>query len=284
MEKPASVVQTLGPDCYKTYLEPAGDGRDAVTHKALVSFHDSGVPQDTFVKVYCGRQAPKGLVNEIAGYVIAKADGLAVSERAAVLLLRPEQAAFIPPTVTPQTNSDGLLVAWCVQSIGGQTPTQAFNLSPECFAGIPRLQEDFAKWPQLPQAVSLDAWLLNEDRNTGNLVRLAPGRYALIDHGRICTGNSWVAPLDRQKMKHENKLARVAWNQPDIDHAPLKHRSSILAATDRHSHTLDNILIDLEYWLSTLLVEPERHDAEGFIADRTITVGTHLRTAYGVLL
>lgn len=283
MGSPVSVVQMLGPDCYKTYLEPIRGGRDAITHKALVAFHDSG-PEDTFVKVYCRNRAPKALVNEVAGYVIAKADGLAVSQRAAVLFLTPDQAGFLSPEVNPIRSRDGLVVAWCVQSIGGPTPAQAFNLTPGETDGLTRLQDDFAKWPELPKAVSLDAWLLNEDRNTGNLIRLASGRYALIDHGQICTGNRWSAPLDRSKMKHVNKLAWAAWGEPDIDNAPSKQRPAILAACDRHGDTLTEITTDLEHWLSMLLGEPEKRDAEGFFSDRTTTVGTYLRSAYGVLI
>jgi hypothetical protein len=223
------------------------------------------------------------LVNEIAGYVLAKGDGLPVPERAAVLFLTPEQAAFLPSEVEPYKTQSGHIIAWCVQSVGGQTPLQTFNLCGDA-SGYSTLLEDFSKWANLPNVVSLDAWLLNEDRNMGNLVRLGTGKYALIDHGRICTGNSWYAPLDRAKMKHLNKVAMVAWGDHDIDNAPSRYRPSILAACDKHEQTLADTLIDLEYWLSQFLIPAERGDVEGFFGDRTSTLGAHLRAAYGMLL
>jgi hypothetical protein len=237
---------------------------------------------DSYVKVYCKSKAPKGTINEIAGYALAKGDGLAVPQRAAVLLLSQEQAAFLPSGVSPHVNRNGLVVAWCVQSIGGTTPVQAFNLM--AASGLQTLREDFAKWNHLPQVVSLDAWLLNEDRNMGNLVRTGPGRYALIDHGRICTGNAWSTPIDRAKMKHQNKVAWAAWGDPDIDNAPPNHRSSILAACARHKRTLEETVNQLELWFAAFLSSPEKDDLQGFFGDRAYTVGTYLRQSYGVLL
>jgi hypothetical protein len=278
----ASVVETLGPQSYRSFLEPVATGQDAFTHKALVAFHD-GTIVDAYVKVYCQRQAPKGLVNEVTGYVLAKGDGLPVPQRAAVLLLTAEQSSFLPSDAQPLITPDGHVVAWCVQSVGGQTPLQAFNLFGDP-AGLPTLLQDFSRWANLSKVVSLDAWLLNEDRNMGNLVRVSAGMYALIDHGRICTGNSWRAPLDRTKMKHVNKVAYVAWGDPDVDNAPSKYHPLILDACARHNQTWLDTATDIEHWLTQLLHSHERDDVTGFIGDRTGTLEAHLRAAYGVLL
>jgi len=151
-------------------------------------------------------------------------------------------------------------------------------------AGFSVLQADFARWKNLSKVVSLDAWLLNEDRNMGNLVRMGVGRYALIDHGRICTGNHWAVPIDRARMKHTNKLALVAWGNADIDSAPNQARASILQACDGHSSAYMLSLPALQRWFVDLIQEDESKDAQGFFAERSGSVGRHLRTAYGVLI
>lgn len=279
----ASVIQTLGPSAYGGFMELVGDGEDACTHKALVRFHGSDRALDSYVKVYCTKTAPKGFVNELIGYTLAKWGGLNVAHRAAVLLLDPAQASYLPPHMQPMLTTSGQVVSWCVQSIGGRTPLQLYRFNTDRAAALKAVRHDFKKWKDLPDVAALDAWLLNEDRNLGNLVRLGAGRYALIDHGRVCTGNSWNSPLDRLRMKHFNKLAKIAWDEDDLDLAPSEFHTPLVGSFERHEQALDEAANDLEYWLPKLISSAEEADATQFLAERVTAVRDHLKATYGVL-
>lgn len=280
----ASVIQTLGPSAYGGFMELVGDGADATTHKALVHFYDTDSAVDSYVKIYCAKVAPKGLVNELVGYALAKAGGLLTPPRAAVLLLDSEQTQFLPSGVEPLRNAEGHVVSWCVQSLGGHTPKQSYQLSVEKAAALTAILQDLRKWSEFPDVATLDAWLLNEDRNLGNLVRIRAGRYAIIDHGRALTGNSWVSPLDRRRMKHRNVLAEVLWNDPDLENAPKPYHLPLVNSFDRHERALQEALADLNYWLPLLVSSADECDVMQFIAERVASVRKYLMTTYGVLI
>jgi hypothetical protein len=280
----ASVIQTLGPNAYGGFMEMVGEGQDAVTHKALVRFLDVDVAVDSYVKVYCTKAAPKGLVNELIGYSLAKWGGLLTAPRAAVLLLDAEQTTFLPPHVSPPLTEDGKVIAWCVQSLAGKTPKQSYILSTDKAAALKSIQQDFKKWKDLAAVASMDAWLLNEDRNLGNVVRLGEGQYAVIDHGWACTGNSWSVPLDKTRMKHNNKLAGIAWSDQDLDNAPGTYHSPLVCSFDRHKDALGEAANDLDYWLPLLISEAEEQDATEFLQERVASVREYLRTTFGLLI
>ncbi|MDG2517205.1 hypothetical protein [Lysobacter soli] len=279
-----TVVQTLGPSSYCGFMESVGDGIDAYTHKALVRFHDAPKAVDAYVKVYCVDQAPRGLVNELIGYVLAKHDGLSVPYRAAVLLLEDHQLSAMPAGLNPLRTMDSHIVAWAVQSLGGKSPYQVYNYSRGSCAALAAVRKDFQKWKDLPAAASLDAWLLNEDRNLQNLVRLGTGNYALIDHGRVCTGNGWSVPLERAKMPHKNKLALIAWDDIALENAPKNYHVPIVERMAQHHGTLSHSEPDLDYWLPQLLTSSERDDVDVFLSERTSTVKAYFKASYGVLL
>ncbi|WP_417471836.1 hypothetical protein [Luteimonas mephitis] len=278
------MIQTLAPSAYGGFLESVGDGDDAVTHKALVKFHDTDSAVDSYVKVYCVRAAPKGLVNELIGFSLARSGGLLTPPRAAILLLDDEQAAFLPKDMELLRTVDDHVVSWCVQSLAGKTPKQSFNLAADKSHALRSMQQDFKKWKELPDVATLDAWLLNEDRNLGNVIRVSEGRYAVIDHGRVCTGNSWVTPLEKARMKHCNKLALAAWDDADLDRAPSSFHLHLVNSFDRHRQALQDAASELDYWLSLLVSPAEEKDASAFMDNRVNSVRDYLKSAFGLLL
>lgn len=260
----ASVIQTLGPNAYSGFMELIGDGQDACTHKALVCFADTSGPVDSYVKIYCARTAPKGFVNELIGYSLAKWGGLLTPPRAAVLLLDVDQTKFLPPAIDPMRTNNGKILAWCVQSLAGTTPKQSYNLNADKTASTKYIRQDLNKWKDLPNVVALDAWLLNEDRNLGNVVRVGEGQYAVIDHGRVCTGNSWESPLDKNRMNHTNLLAAIAWENPNVEYAPENFHAPLIGSFVRYKQAVIDATPDLDYWLPKLISIVDEQDAKKF--------------------
>lgn len=274
------ITELLGPTNYHTYLAGIGDGQDAYTHKALIAFHDGPAVQ-AYVKIYCAVAAPRGVVNEIVGYKLAAHRGIAVPHRSAVMRLLPRQCSFLPREATPITDHDGLVVAWCVEDLGGETPKQIYNLRKAAGTAI---VEDIAKWSKVPDVIALDAWLLNEDRNLGNLVRLGKGRYAVIDHGRVCTGNAWSPPLDRKRKDHRNVLAEIVWSDPVVENAPIPSCRSLIDSLGSHTAVLAAAEFELAEWLDELEGADASKDVMGFLADRAADLVPHYKAAFGLLL
>lgn len=276
-------VETLGPEAYQGYLEPVGEGNDARTHKALVRFNNEAYGSDCYVKAYCASLAPKGLVNELIGYALAKHGGFDVPRRAAVLLLDSDQALAFGSGFNAPTTVSGHVLAWCVESLDRPTPKTVFQLSPQDVSGLPSLQADLQKWRDLPSAVSFDSWLSNDDRNPGNLVRLSAGRYALIDHGRVCSGNAWQSPLDKAEMGRINLLALWAWSAGAMQFVPRDQQLPLITSFDRHGEALEKAASDIDYWLGELVDPVEKADAEAFLDERVSTVREHLSQTFGML-
>lgn len=278
-----AVVQTLGPSAYLGFLEEVGEGRDARTHKALVQFHNEPSPSDCYVKTYCSRLAPKGLVNEVVGYALAKHGSFDVPRRAAVLLLDEEQARCFGTDFEPYRTKSGHVLAWCVESLGHPSPKSMYRLSPTDIRGLSALRMDLKKWTDLPDAISFDAWMLNDDRNPGNLIRLAEGRYALIDHGRVYGGNAWTTPLDRSVMDKINILALWGWEIELAKDAPKAHQAQLVNSFERHVSALEKASVDVDYWLGLLVHPKEKDDAEVFLEERVTSVPEYLRQSFGML-
>ncbi|MGX2088596.1 hypothetical protein ACWJLF_15705 [Xanthomonas axonopodis pv. maculifoliigardeniae] len=275
-----AATQLLGPDSYRGFLADVGDGADALTHKALVTFHGVTAPVQAYVKIYCTVAAPRGLVNELIGYALAKATGVDVPNRSAILLMNSEQAKFLPTSITPQRDVDNHVVAWCVEEAPGLSPKQIYNAN-NAMQGP--LRDEIQKWPTLISTVVLDDWIVNDDRNMGNLIRTAPRRFTLIDHGRVCTGNSWARPLKRDTAENVNKLAGIAWGSPLVENSPRDKHAEIFETSLKSANILSTAEIDLDYWLPKLLELEDADDVKGFLEDRATTLSAHYKSCFGIL-
>ncbi|WP_146165818.1 hypothetical protein [Stenotrophomonas panacihumi] len=275
-----AATELLGPGCYRGYLAHIGEGSDASTHKALVAFHGQTEPSQAYVKVYCAATAPRGLANEFIGYALAKAAGLEVPAKSAILRLNPSQSLFLPSGMSPQLDTQGNVIAWCVEELSGESPKQLLTADAAAYAP---LAEEIRKWPQLADTVALDDWLVNEDRNLGNLIRIGPRRFALIDHGRVCTGLAWNRPLDRAVVDTINKLALIAWGNPLTKEAPPPSHSQLFESINKLAEALASAEIELDHWLPQLMGPEDESDVRGFLDVRTSFLPPHYQAEFGLI-
>ena len=84
----SDIVKILSFDKYIAPLERTSDGIMAATHLANVKWIDN-TPGRFYVKVY-PKCHPKGLINEITGYLVAHATGIPQPKRVAIIQIPKE--------------------------------------------------------------------------------------------------------------------------------------------------------------------------------------------------
>lgn len=121
-------------------------------------------------------------INEITGWLIAKACGLPVAECAFLASIRvgdlPDCAAVRQRSTNPSTE----LYFFCTSEI---SRSQAIGI-----VANESLLEEQAQWAHCQATIALDEWIGNADRHLGNLVRKSKNNFALIDHGQLLRRNN----------------------------------------------------------------------------------------------
>lgn len=138
------------------------------------------------------------LINEALGYVLAKACGLSVASNAGIILLDREQ---VPQSLLDELDRSACgfrqetFFCWFTEDMEfpslkqrhlGDAQLTSFN-----DRRLRRLSSELAKSPDSPKVIAFDGWLMNSDRNVGNLLA-GPKRLTLIDHGRILNFPNWT--------------------------------------------------------------------------------------------
>lgn len=167
------------------------DGADAQTIAGTLSHQAIGGERPCFIKFYNHAIAPRGLINEMAGYILAESLGMKVPDFGGLVLA--DRAQFAPITAPGNISS---LVGWYTTDAGAVSMKRALgwidNAPQSIFRQIEtRAREILAKSEKTTQAViAIDMLMANVDRNLGNIL-MTSGAPTLIDHGRIVTGNNW---------------------------------------------------------------------------------------------
>jgi hypothetical protein len=248
-------IDLLSEHTYVGYLEPLPDPGVEAGHIALLRF-GSGDTRRAYVKLY--PPDSRGLINEILGYLLAEALGLCVPPRAAIAMI-PPAAVPAPPSWLPPGQP---APAWCTQDLAAPSIKIAYRL--DAASPLSAVVQELREADTTPAVVAFDDWLANVDRNLGNLLRLAKGRYCLIDHGRVLTGPNWRAEDLDPAGQYQNVLRTLLdafVTDPDTD-------SAMGAASRRHGHALTVTRTELGHWCTLLLSEEDRGAAVDFLASR----------------
>ena len=164
------------------------------THMASIEWLD-GIKRNTWVKVY-GANSPRGLINEVIGYLMLKSLDLPQPELAGILEL--EVSEDTDPEMWQKLSEidryRGFTYAWVSTDNAGIN--QRVEIKKE---NDPKLQqylehlffETLKDWKQLDKLIACDHWIFNEDRNMGNILELPNKTFSLIDHGEILTSSNW---------------------------------------------------------------------------------------------
>lgn len=230
------MIALLDSGHYLAPLEPVNEGAQ-FTHMARVNF--AGEIATAYVKLY--PRDSGGLIGETLGYVAAAAHDIPRPQHAAILQLWPEQLAGLP--LPPWLDaSEGAINAWCCERVPGKSLEHYYRCG----------EQDDDLWRQVLTSlnaaaiVGIDEWIANRDRNNGNLIRLSPKVWAVIDHGEALGSQLWpqTQPQDfgiSQLLQHANDLLK--------EDRRKTLRSGVLNAATTHQA----LVVDLEPLLPQLL-------------------------------
>jgi hypothetical protein len=164
--------------------QPSSPGWNPTTHLARLH-HPAAGEIDAWLKI--DSQLMPFLGNEAIGWLMARTLEIPTPEHAAILVENVEWFRALLGDRYPTDNflpQSGDVAAWCTSDMGSGpiksvAPFDDWNLLA------------FLRTEEGAQVAAFDHWLGNEDRNTGNLIRLPRGRYAVIDHGILFCYQDW---------------------------------------------------------------------------------------------
>jgi hypothetical protein len=137
-------------------------------------------PLDGFAKPFTmgdETQATQTL-NEVTGWLVARACGLPVPKRAFFAALKlSELPAYSGPRPLPVADQDGCVVCFVTQAVANTAQRSLFNTK--------ALVLEQSRWAHCNDTIAFDEGLANADRHSFNLMRSAENDFVLIDHGQL---------------------------------------------------------------------------------------------------
>ncbi|WP_349572694.1 hypothetical protein [Azotobacter salinestris] len=199
------MIRLLGSDAFAGQLGPPRNRGASPIFRAKIRV--DGASLHCYVKplpdrIRCpvsGREvANQEIVSEALGYVLARSVGLKVPDVAGIILLEPRQ---IPKELHPALREAGGGRAqsdyFCWFSKDMKYPSlRQLHLDDVRHPWLQklrgrRLARQLADNPESSSIIVLDQWLLNSDRNIGNLLESPCKSLFLIDHGRLFHYPNW---------------------------------------------------------------------------------------------
>ena len=243
----SDLIKILSAEKYIAPLQSTQDGKMAFTHLANVKWLDNK-PLRFYVKVY-PKDKPRGLINEITGYLLAYALGIPQPQKVGMIQLPKE-------VIAKEHHSkfdviDDCIIGWLSEESG---------ITPNTYLSIRDLSE-FEKtlhklelWPHLPNLIAFDDWVANQDRNTGNITIQGTSEFKIIDHGNVPVSESWTKNCLVSEKNYRNVLMELF----SLDGFRLPESVAIANASKAHLPAFIEVRDELDRWWKIFL-EPDCH-------------------------
>ncbi|MCG9076222.1 hypothetical protein [Laribacter hongkongensis] len=185
----------------------------------------------------------RGLINEVTGWILAGTRRLTQPRFAWLIWLPWEVITRTWPERDWGDYDPAGYPAFATLRLAGSVPNTRINHRSGSDLA------ELASWPKLPDKIAFDEWVANADSNAGNLIRLAPGRFAGVDHGEIFGGQYWEASTLPNWQGGSTKL----WHIVADTYGRSELASAIRTAAAHHDSTLTGALPALyTFWLHAL--------------------------------
>lgn len=218
---------------------------------------EDGTARTCYIKAFV--PGSRGLTGELTGWILSGAAGLRQPTAAWIILIEPRFLAALWPEIDW---GNELTPCWASLQLDCPSPE---NMPARASK---RLQRELRQWSSLPLAISMVEWLANGDANAGNLLRLAPGEFAMLDWAEAFGGQFWTA---EQLPKIEwvyNKMAYLAgYIGPQLAISPAD-ANRVMQAAAKHNIALLASETALFEWLSDLIGTHETSAALAFLRQR----------------
>lgn len=230
-------------------FEVVGEGKTATTLLTSVVWND-GKARRTYFKIF-SKQLKLGVLNELTGYLLAKACNLPLPSHAGIIRI---------PEGMIQNQDEFLPEAFVVSEAPGKTPTTICQITDQItkqqFIAVLKMLEG---WPKLNETVAFDDWTANTDRNLQNIVVDGPGRIFLIDHSNLPVKPTWEPQDLNPGSEYENKLSNIL---KVAQNGTLPQKRAIAVAATEHPKAYNDAISELQYWWDSILSDdPARRKA-----------------------
>lgn len=193
------------------------------------------------------------LANEAIGWQLAHACRIPAASRAAILVGSAEfwlSTLGSLPAGCPRT---GDIPAWCVASCATLDQHTWINLDSDIAVTM------LLKSPRGQQIAAFGTWLHHPDQHPGNLLRIGPNEWAVIDHELLFNGvlGDWRKPPQQRKfspppflLQHLQKISTSGLISKKVDNdirsAMIHHASQHIAAIGRAMPYIADVLEKVE--------------------------------------
>ncbi|MFU8925146.1 hypothetical protein [Acinetobacter puyangensis] len=285
------IIQYLPSSSYIEFLKAATDGVSGKTHLANIKWED-GIERDSWVKIYTATK-PRGLVNEMIGYLLGSALNLPMPPRAGFLCL--ENKILNQNLVNTLSQVDqyrGFTFAWITEDVKGRNLRVELEENPAHYHIITEyIVTCLRDWDNLANMIAFDDWILNTDRNVGNTIQLPDRTFSLIDHGECLQGGEWQEPqlLDAHcphigfgdnlhlrllYEKNKNNLFSMEDTLAELENAKLLHITALKKVAQEIKMHLTDLIGDeiVETGIEELPNYPVTETVFNFLSNRATAI------------
>lgn len=255
MSHPTLQVGLLDADTFITAYRWVNDTEDNAFPVLRAKFnHPQGGPIEGHAKLINPHTAAERVmcINEITGWLVARAAGLPVAERAFIAAVRcDELPSFQGQTVPPTINGNQSLF-FCTQTI---SPSTAKGL-----VASEALVNEQALWGGAHGTIALDELLANPDRHINNFIRRGHRDFVLIDHGLLLNRGQhpcWhmaelehLSDLQLQNLLHWHSYHYRGVNNP---RAMTEGYQKCRDTLPQMAENLPRVLYEVSHWCRVLM-------------------------------
>lgn len=235
------VVDLISSDEVCSLRGRAQDGRMAETFACDIRWPD-GEQRRSYLKCFT-KDRYLGVVNEITGYVIARACHLPVPEHAGVVQLSETLIASLG--IAP---NDVYPYAFAISEAPGSSPNSRFeNLPHELTVRLTR--QLLSGWHGAPRLIAFDDWAANEDRNLGNFLIKDEKNAFIIDHSNLPVRLMWTDLCLDPNASYRNQMMAIM----SYEHGLPFDSAFVTRAAKSHPDAFATAKSELDYWWGAFL-------------------------------
>lgn len=248
-------IEVLPSQNLKAIFSKTEEGDMAETFACTIEWSD-GKLKRSYIKRFL-KVNNLSLVNEITGYLIAKAADLPIPTHAGII--------EAPNHIFGDSSDQYEDYCFIVSSVPGDNPGSLYKMG--MIKDCNTLMSMVASWSKLSDTIAFDDWVANQDRHLGNILVEGKNKVHLIDHGNLPVKLHWTCSDLNASLQSVNVLANNLWK---LNCIPLPVKSSITASAKDHKAIYGSVKGELLYWWGVLLSnEPSRiKSLESFIESR----------------
>ena len=242
-------IEVLHESRLANVFDTVSEGRTATTLITSVVW-DDGKSRRTYFKMF-HKSLPLGILNEIAGYLLARSCELPLPTHAGVIRV---------PVGLLKNQDDFLPYAFVVSEAPGRTPTTICQITdPITSQQLNSVMSMLRGWSKLNDTIAFDDWTANTDRNLQNIVVNGPDKIYLIDHSNLPVQPNWTASDLQPAEKYRNILIEIL---KLAQNGTLPQKRAIAVSVTQHPDAYNNVVEELEYWWDQFLSsDPSRRKA-----------------------